>query len=70
MDTMTVELTNQKAAGLLNELEGLHLIKIISRNVEPVKTKLSDKYRGVMTREQGEDLKRHINEMRNEWESI
>jgi len=70
MDTMIVELTNQKATGLLHELEELRLIKILSRNVEPVKTKLSDKYRGMMTREQGQDLKRHINEMRNEWDSI
>jgi len=42
----------------------------IKRNVEPVKVKLSDKYRGIMTSEQAQDLKRHINEMRNEWDSI
>ena len=36
----------------------------------PVRAKLSDKYRGIMTREQGLDLKRHINEMRNEWDNI
>jgi len=66
MDTMLIELTNQRATGLLQELEGLNLIKILRGNVEPVKIKLSDKYRGIMTREQGQDLKRHINEMRNE----
>jgi hypothetical protein len=70
METMTVEITNQKAVSFLNGLEELHLIRVVKRNAEPVKKKLSDKYRGIMTREQGQDLKRHINEMRNEWDSI
>lgn len=70
MDTMTVEITNQKAALLLRELEELHLIKVLKRNTKPVKKKLSEKYRGIMTHEQGLDLKRHIIEMRNEWDSI
>jgi hypothetical protein len=70
MDTMLIELTDQKATGLLHELEGLRLIKILRGTIEPVKIKLSDKYRGILSREQGQDLKRHINEMRNEWDSI
>ena len=69
MDTMLIELTDQKATGLLHELEGLNLIKILRGNVEPVKIKLSDKYKGIISREQGQDLKRHINEMRNEWDN-
>jgi hypothetical protein len=70
MDTMLIELTNHQATGLLHELEALRLIKILRGNITPVSPRLSDKYRGIMTREQGEDLKRHINEMRNEWDSI
>jgi len=70
MDTMLIELTNQKANGLLRELEELSLIKILRDNIEPVKIKLSDKYKGIMTREQSEDLKHHINEMRDEWDCI
>ena len=70
MDTMTIELTNQKATGLLHELEGLKLIRILRGNHEPVKTKLSDKYRGFLTREEGQQLNNHINQMRNEWDSI
>ena len=34
MDTMLIELTNQKATGLLQELEELHLIKILKGNVK------------------------------------
>jgi len=71
MDTMLIELTNQKAAGLLNELADLNLIKIFRReNNEPVKTKLSDKYRGFLSREDGQLLNNHINQMRNEWNHI
>ena len=70
MDTMLIELTNQKATGLMYYLEGLNLIKIVQGNSEPVDKKLSDKYRGIMTREQGQDLKRHINEMRDEWNNF
>ena len=67
MDTMLIELTNQKATGLLHELEGLHLIKILQGNLEPVRIKLSDKYKGFITREEGQELNNHINQMRNEW---
>jgi hypothetical protein len=71
MDTMLIELTNQKAEGLLNELAELNLIKIFrGENSKPVKTKLSDKYRGFLTREDGQQLTSHINQMRSEWNII
>lgn len=34
------------------------------------KIKLSDKYKGSITKEQGQDLNNHIKQMRNEWNSI
>ena len=70
MDTIMIELTNQKATGLLHELEELHLIKILKGNTKPVKIKLSDKYKGIITREEGQQLNNHINQMRNEWNNI
>ena len=70
MDTMLIEVTNQKATGLLHELEGLNLIKILKGNYKPVRTKLSDKYRGILTREEGQQLNNHINQMRSEWSGI
>jgi hypothetical protein len=39
--------------------------KELSENV-----KLSDKLKGLLTKEQGLDLKRHVEEMRNEWNDI
>jgi hypothetical protein len=70
MDTMLIQLTNQKAAGLLHELEELHLIKVLKENLEPVKTKLSEKYKGIISKEDGQKLNEHIKQMRSEWNSI
>lgn len=67
---MVIQLTNQKAAGLLHELEELHLIKVLKENIEPVKTKLSDKYKGFISKEEGQQLNDHIKQMRSEWNGI
>ena len=64
-NTMLIQLTNQKAAGFLHELEELQLIKVLRENIEPVKSRLSDKYRGSITKEEGQQLSDHINQMRS-----
>jgi len=69
-NTMLIQLTNQKAMRLLYELEELRLIKVLNGDVAPAKTKLSDKYRGFITKEKGLQLNNHIIQMRNEWNSI
>jgi hypothetical protein len=69
-NTMLIQVTNQKAVGLLHELEELHLIKVLKENFAPVKQKLSDKYKGIITKEQGQNLNEHIKQMRSEWNSI
>jgi hypothetical protein len=69
-NTMIIQLTNKKAAGLIHELEELQLIKVIKENVVPAKTKLSNKYRGIITKAEGMQLNKHIKQMRNEWNSI
>lgn len=71
MNTMLIELTNQKALGLLHYLQDMQLIKVINENTTvPQKTKLSDKYRGVISKKDGEKLQQHIKQMRNEWNNI
>ncbi|MDD4602513.1 MAG: hypothetical protein PHF97_01740 [Bacteroidales bacterium] len=69
-NTMVIQLTNQKAAGLLHELEELHLIKVLKENIDPVKTKLSDKYKGFISKEEGQQLNDHIKQIRSEWNGI
>lgn len=69
-NTMLIQVTNQKAMGLLHELEELHLIKVLKENFEPTKTKLSDKYKGFISKEEGQQLNDHIKQMRSEWNGI
>jgi hypothetical protein len=69
-NTMVIQLTNQKAIGLLHELEELHLIKVLKETIEPDKPKLSDKYKGFISKEEGQQLNDHINQMRREWNGI
>ena len=71
METLTIQLTNQKAAGLLHEMEELNLIKVIRIiTTAKIPKKLSEKYKGIITKEQGENLSQHINQMKNEWNNI
>jgi hypothetical protein len=70
METLLIQVTNQKALGLLHELEELNLIKVIKENHTLVKTKLSEKYKGSLTKEQGQELNEHIQQMRSEWNNI
>ena len=69
-NTILIQLTNQKALKLIYELEELHLIKVLKKEISPANTKLSEKYRGSINEKDGLDLDRHINQMRSEWNNI
>lgn len=69
-DIILIHVKNQKARKLLHELEELQLIKVLQENCAPVRTKLSDKYRGIISRDQGQSLNQHIKQMRSEWNNI
>ena len=68
-NTILIQVTNQKAIGLLNELEELHLIKVLKKNFVPVKTKLSDKYKYVFTKEDAKSFDEHTQTTRKEWDN-
>lgn len=72
MTTVTLDILNERALNILKDLELLNLIRFRNKKKEdtPIKTKLSDKYRGVLSKEQGESLNLHVKQMRNEWENI
>jgi len=69
MQTVVVEINDQKAFHLLQELEGLNVLRIIKENVSENKTKLSDKYRGVFSKEDAESFNLHTQTMRKEWDN-
>jgi len=66
MNTVTIELINNKAMQLLRDLEAMHIIKLREPE-QKASIRLSDKYRGVLSKEDGIDLNKHIDQMRNEW---
>ena len=66
MDTLLIQVTNQKAIGLLHELEELHLIKVLKENVQP-KQRLSEKYAGKLPSDIADELQLYISKSREEW---
>jgi|GEM_PF-6977770 len=40
----------------------------MTKTLPKPKKRLSDKYRGVFSKEQGENLNKHIKQMREEWD--
>ncbi|MBX2926454.1 MAG: hypothetical protein KF852_01345 [Saprospiraceae bacterium] len=68
MDTLVIQLTHHKALKLLLNLEELHLIRVLKRNVAGGE-KLSEKYAGKLPVDIGDQLQQHIAQSRNEWES-
>jgi hypothetical protein len=69
METLTIELKKDKSMALLEDLEALDIIKIIRKKTPPKPPgKLSDMFRGSISIEEGERLKKHSQEIRDEWE--
>ena len=66
MNTITVELINNKAMQLLQDLDAMHIIKLHEPEVTP-KIKLPEKYRSILSKEEGIYLNKHIDQMRSEW---
>lgn len=66
MDTLLIQLTHQKAAGLLHELEELHIIRVLKTNVQTEQS-LSKKYAGKLPSAVAEELQNHVDQGREEW---
>ena len=70
-DEVLIQLTDQRAVGVLNELEDLQLTKVMKTPLsEGTPQRLSDKYRGVIDKKEHEDLHSHVQQMRHEWQAI
>jgi hypothetical protein len=65
MDTVIIQLTTPKTMKLIEELEELHLLRVLKKNVS-VKANLSDKYAGKLPINIAEDLQKHIEQSRTE----
>ncbi|MCY7423123.1 MAG: hypothetical protein LH478_15430 [Chitinophagaceae bacterium] len=65
--TIVIQVINQKAFGLIHELEELNLIKVLKENLSPARSGLLDKYRGVFSKEDAKSFDEHTQTMRDEW---
>ena len=63
METLVIELTNQKAYKLIKELEELHLIRVIKSP-----SKLSSLRKKIQNPMSDEDIDKQINTLRDEWQ--
>ena len=68
MDTVIVQLTTPRTMNLLHELEELHLLRVLKKNIA-TGTRLSDKYAGKLPSDIAEDIQKHIEQSRNEWDN-
>lgn len=68
-ETLVIKITDKKAVKLLHDLEELNLIKILEETVKPSPTKLSDKYRGVFSKEDAKSFDEHTQTLRKEWDN-
>ena len=66
METLHIQLTNQKAIGLLHEMEELKLIKVL-KDDKKGKKKLSDKYAGKLPAAFADKLQNYVTKSRKEW---
>ena len=69
MQTITIDIINNKAIRLLQDLELLQLIRMRkekTQNTTP--TNWAAKYKGAMTKQPLTDINNQLNELRNGWE--
>ena len=66
-DILHIQIKNPKAKELLSQLEEMGWIKVLNEgSVQPVPIELK-KFRGILTKEQGKELQKHIQTLRDEW---
>jgi hypothetical protein len=68
METVLIQINNDKAYRLLEDLEDLHILKVLSKNMKP-KQKLSEKYAGKLPSAMADELQNYVTQSRNEWNS-
>ncbi|MBC6108878.1 hypothetical protein ACFOG5_13890 [Pedobacter fastidiosus] len=69
METILLQINNEKAYKLIEDLEALNIVKVLQKNIKP-KESLSKKFAGSLnlTNQEYEDFQQHIKDSRNEWE--
>ena len=66
METVLIQINNNKAYKLLEDLEDLHINKVLKKSIEP-QQKLSEKYAGKLPSDIADELQNYVGQSRNEW---
>jgi len=65
--TVTIDIMNEKAMKLLQDLEYLQLIRLRREEITPLITK-KNSYKGSMTKQSLEEVNDQLEKLRNGWE--
>ena len=68
VQTITVDIINQKALKLLQELEQLQLIRLRREDSKDTKIDWKAKYKGAMTKQPLSEIDGQMDELRSGWE--
>lgn len=70
METILVQINDNKAYRLLKDLEDLQLIKLLEKSIQSDKTGIDriTKYKGAMSKQPLQQVDQELNELRKEWE--
>ena len=69
MQTVTIDIINDKAIRLLQDLELLQLIRLRKdKSAEKVPTKNFLQYKGILSKQTVSSIDNQLNELRNGWE--
>ena len=66
METVLVQINNNKAYRLLEDLEDLHILKVLKKSIQSGQ-KLSEKYAGKLPSDIANELQNYVTQSRNEW---
>jgi hypothetical protein len=68
MQTLTIDVESPQAIRLLEDLEALNLIRVVSRSSKAVSGKISEKFYGSISDEQAEKMREELHQVRSEWD--
>ena len=68
MQSYVVDILNSKALKLLQELEGLQLIRLHQEHQQNTDIDWGAKYKGAMTKQPLTEIDQQLNELREGWE--
>lgn len=69
MQTVTIDIINEKAVKLLKDLELLKLIRVRKEKKQPTETvNWIAKYKGAMQKQPLNEIDNQLNDLRNAWE--